>query len=74
MLSLTLVGAGLAVRMVAALVLGRGLRTLLYGGAPNDPATLVAAPLVLAAVCAVACVLPARRAARIDPTTALRAD
>lgn len=67
-------GVGLAAGLPAAVATGRGLATLLYGVRPYDPATLaaVAAVVVLAALGASA--IPARRAARLDPMVALRAE
>ena len=67
-------GVGLAAGLPAAVATGRGLATLLYGVRPNDAATLaaVAAVVVLAALAASA--IPARRAARLDPVIALRAE
>ena len=47
---------------------------LLYGVTPTDPATLMAVAGVLGAVAVAACGLPARRAARMDPMSALRED
>lgn len=69
---LALIGAGLGVG--GALVLSRYLAALLYGVGTRDPETFVAA--VLALVCAVlaACAIPGRRAAQVDPATALRHD
>jgi putative ABC transport system permease protein len=64
--------AGLAVGLVAALALGRLSAGLLFGVPPHDPFTLAAATAVLAAAGLVACLLPARRAAGIDPAQALR--
>jgi ABC-type antimicrobial peptide transport system permease subunit len=61
------VGAGLA----AALVLTRLMRAVLFEISPTDPLTLVVVPLALLAVSSLACWLPARRAARIDPVRAL---
>lgn len=50
----------------------RFLRTMLYEVAPNDPTTFAVATALLVAVALVACFIPARRAARVDPLTALR--
>jgi hypothetical protein len=54
------------------IAVGHALRAYLFGVAPYDPATLVFAGLVLAVAAMVAACVPARRAARIDPMTALR--
>jgi putative ABC transport system permease protein len=64
--------AGLAVGMMAALALGRLASGLLYEVPPHDPLTLAGAAAVLTAAALLACALPARRAARIDPAQALR--
>jgi putative ABC transport system permease protein len=66
------VAAGLALGIAGALALGRALAGLLYGVKPSDPLTLAAVALVLFAVAAVACYLPALRVSRADPLTALR--
>jgi putative ABC transport system permease protein len=55
-----------------ALWLSKLVKSLLFGVQPGDAATLAAASLLLVAVAALAAYLPARRAARIDPTVALR--
>jgi predicted permease len=65
---------GLALGTGAALVAARTLESRLYGVPPTDPLTFLAAATILGAVGAAACWLPARRAARVDPTVALRAD
>ena len=67
-----------AVGIVAGLILfalvARFLRSLLYGVAPSDPLTLIAVSLVLVAIATLASWIPARRAARVDPMVALRAE
>jgi predicted permease len=67
-----LIGAGLAVGFGAALTATRLVATFLYGLQPNDPSTLGAAGIVLTAVALLAGYLPARRASKVDPMTALR--
>ena len=66
------VGAGLAVGVVAAGMLTPYLASQIYGVTARDPWTLGAAAVLLGLVAAVASVLPARRALRIDPMVALR--
>jgi putative ABC transport system permease protein len=66
------VAAGAAVGLMAALGLTRLMSTLLYGVAPTDPYTFAGVVATLLAVAAAANVLPAVRAARVDPMTALR--
>jgi ABC-type antimicrobial peptide transport system permease subunit len=69
---LRLVAAGLAIGLVLAFVAARFLESLLFGVSGRDPLTFAIVPLVLAAVALVACLLPARRATRLDPLVALR--
>lgn len=64
-----LVGVGIG--LAGALVLTRVLRSLLFEVRPTDPATFVCVTLLLSAVALLACYLPARRAAKIDPMKAL---
>jgi putative ABC transport system permease protein len=71
-LKLTL--AGLAVGLAGAFLLTRLISGLLYGVTRTDPVTFACVPLVLAGVALLASYLPARRAARIDPMTALRCE
>jgi predicted permease len=63
---------GVTIGIAAALVLTREMQTLLFNVSPFDPATLGAVAGVLCLVALVACYVPARRAARVDPMTALR--
>ena len=65
---------GIVAGLVAAFGLARSLSSLLYGVTPSDPATFVAALGLLAAVAAVACLIPARRAMRTDPASVLKAE
>jgi ABC-type antimicrobial peptide transport system permease subunit len=67
-----LTALGLAAGTAAALALSRTLSSLLFGVGPHDPATFAAIVALLAAAALGACYLPARRAARLDPTRALR--
>ena len=69
-----LTATGLAIGMTAALALGQVVGGLLYGVTSHDPATLLAVALFLAAVAMLATYLPARRASRVDPMVALRAE
>jgi predicted permease len=71
-LGLTLVGLGLG--LAGALALSRLLTTLLYRVSPTDPKVLSAAVLILAGVSAVACLIPAVRATKVDPIDALRSE
>jgi putative ABC transport system permease protein len=67
-----LVGLGIAIGCGVSLLLGRFIATLLYDLAPRDPLTIAAAAIVLVAVGTVAGLIPARRAARLDPARVLR--
>ena len=68
------VGLGALGGLAAALAAGSLLRSLLYGVAAHDPATLGAAAGVVLLAAALACVVPAQRAVRVDPNAALRAE
>src|SRR5262249_7845151 len=69
---MSLVAVGLALGLGASLLLSRTLSPILFGVGGSDPMTYTAITIVLSAVALVACYLPARRAAGIDPTVALR--
>jgi ABC-type antimicrobial peptide transport system permease subunit len=64
---------GIAIGLIAALALSRSMAAFLYGVTPHDAVTFVSVPLLLLVVTAIACFVPARRAARLDPLRALRA-
>ena len=65
-------GLGLLVGLIASVGLTRFLESMLYGVSPTEPATLAAVTTLLALVALLACFVPARRAAGIDPVIALR--
>ena len=65
---------GIALGLIGAAALSTLLESLLVGVAPRDPVTLATAALVLLAVTMAACFVPAHRATRVDPLTALRLD
>jgi putative ABC transport system permease protein len=69
---LRLVAAGIAVGLLASLGLSRMIAKELWGVSPYDPLTLAAVPALLLFVALLACWIPARRAAGVDPLVALR--
>jgi predicted permease len=69
-----LAAAGLGLGLLAAVGITRFLESLLLGVSSTDPAVFVGVTVLLAAVCAAACWLPARQAASVDPMVALRSD
>lgn len=68
----TLLAIGLAIGIVLAIGAATLARSMLFGLQPSDPATIVIASVGLAAVAAAASLLPAHRAATLDPVSALR--
>ena len=72
--SALVVGAGLLVGFAIALVGTRAIANFIVGIKPTDPATFIAVPVALTIVALFACWLPARRATRVSPLTALRHD
>jgi ABC-type antimicrobial peptide transport system permease subunit len=71
---LELAGLGVGLGFIGALGLTRIIRGMLAGVSPNDPVSFGVSAALLIAGAALACVLPARRASRVDPLVALRAD
>jgi putative ABC transport system permease protein len=69
---MALAAGGVALGVILALLLGQMVSTLLFGVSGRDPLTLAGVSAVLAIVALVACYIPARRAARVDPLVALR--
>lgn len=69
---LKLVFVGLAIGLAGTLVLTKVMRSLLFGISPRDPQTIIFASLVLLLIALIASVIPALRAARVDPLSALR--
>ncbi len=69
---LRIVGVGLSIGIVGALTLTRLIQSMLYGVSGNDPTALLTAAIVLGLTAFLACLLPALRAIRINPITALR--
>jgi putative ABC transport system permease protein len=69
-----LVGLGVVLGILGALGMARFIETQLFGVTPYDARTFIAVPLMLFCAAIAGCLIPARRATRIDPMTALRAD
>jgi ABC-type antimicrobial peptide transport system permease subunit len=66
-----MVGGGIAAGLAAAILLTNSLASLLYGVQPLDPVTFLSAPVFLGLIAFAACLIPALRAARVDPGVAL---
>jgi putative ABC transport system permease protein len=69
---LLLAGAGVAAGLVGAIALTRLMRSSLFGVSPTDPVTFAIVAILLVGVAVVGCLVPAQRAMRVDPLTALR--
>jgi putative ABC transport system permease protein len=69
-----LIAAGLSAGLIVALIASRIINSLLYQVSATDPLTYLVVLLLLASVALAACYIPARRATKIDPMTALRAE
>ncbi len=69
-----LAAAGVVLGLVGAVALGRSMQAILVDTNPSDPGVLTGAAVLLGAIALVAGWLPARRASRVDPLTALRAE
>jgi ABC-type antimicrobial peptide transport system permease subunit len=69
-----LAAIGILLGTVGAFLLSRYVRALLFGIEPTDPVTGAVAIGAIAAISLAACLIPARRAVRVDPMMALRAD
>ncbi len=71
-MGLRLVAIGVAIGLIASVALGKIIATQLWGVSPYDPWTLMSVPVVLLITAFLACYIPAKRAARVDPVIALR--
>lgn len=71
---MTMAVIGLVLGLIGAFLVSRVLIGMLYGVSPTDPLTFTGVSIVLLSVALLACVIPARRATRVDPIVALRAE
>lgn len=71
---MTMTLIGLALGLIGAVALSRVIAGLLYGVSPKDPLTFAGVSIVLLAVALLACLVPARRATRVNPIVALRSE
>jgi ABC-type lipoprotein release transport system permease subunit len=69
---LALTGAGLAIGLAGAAAATRAMQSMLYGVEAIDPTTFAGVSALLTLIAALACWIPARRAARVDPIVTLR--
>ena len=66
--------AGIAIGLPAAFLLSRVMSSMVFGVTTHDPLTFTTLPILIVAVTTIACYLPARRAARVDPVVAIKQD
>jgi ABC-type antimicrobial peptide transport system permease subunit len=71
---MTLTGVGVLIGLIGAAAASAALITLLFGISRLDPVTYIGVIVLLTAVSGIACWVPARRAAKIDPAVTLRAE
>jgi len=71
---MTMTLIGLALGLIGVFGLSRVIAGLLYGVSPTDPLTFTGVSIVLLMVALLACLIPARRATRVDPIVALRSE
>jgi putative ABC transport system permease protein len=69
---ISLIAIGLTAGLAGAVIITRALSGLVYGVGTLDPVTFIAVPAILCAIALLACFIPARRAASVDPITTLR--
>ena len=72
--SLTVVIFGACAGLLVTVAAARGLRSILFEVQPSDPITMITVLVVVVGVALLASLIPARRAARVDPTIALRGE
>jgi putative ABC transport system permease protein len=65
---------GMTIGLAGGAAVSTVLASMLFGLSPHDPVSFVVLPAALFAIALAACYVPARRALRVEPTTALRAD
>ena len=71
---MTMTLIGLALGLIGVFGLSRVIASLLYGVSPTDPLTFIGVSIVLLMVALLACLIPARRATRVEPIVALRSE